>query len=616
MKSLNLLLTLSFACLSILCADALGKEPDSPAHSGPVLSIVSHHWVTKVSASNFVAVRPGSVYDIRTYFEQRAGLIRPTFNYIFHDTGLGTADALYPVFQTGYQGHWGQLIPALFSEKNRHIDHYSTGITPEGCRVESAYWVRHIDEFPDMYQEERQQGYTLIDIGFDYYIKERPDAQCGRHRAFDPDPDFYPIQELKKYAVDFRVLADIPDNLLNKFEAKIALLRLVDEEFSRKKWPRFDEIYSIDKNSLWYYPDGHAKDYGFNSRFDLGQGNKSIDQSEKLIVEADQLLRNSIELDNLLEDYEFKKLLQFLQGQPTVDFDLTHEPGKDALRLSDVDSKKHFYSRGLEVIPIENVYADVADIENYKLASIVVRPFQQVADTKFESERVVPQLRFIFQLHRENQPLEQLFLHLIFDGVDRYGTAELRRVQQLEFLNAWNDVISRADSEDYQEMLLAFIGKYSQRPVQELNFSSALTGIWIFGSLSQTKGPGDGLQAVRIERKGIDVGYYSSAWDNRLFRDAMNEAEPLRRQELSDHLQQVTPEFYRDPRRTDVHAIKFNEMTCAQCHHMSARDGVHVSLNDKVDRRNTAITKASEFTYRELQRQLQFGEFYLKDWLN
>ena len=616
MKNLFLLLTLSFTCPFISNAETVGKESASPAHFGPILSVVSHHWEVKVSESNYVAMRPGSVYDIRTYFEQRAGFLRPTFNYVFHDTGLGTADALYPIFQTGYQRHWGQLLPAMFNEKHRHIDHYSTGNTPEGCRVESVYWVRHIDEFPDMYHEERQQGYTLVDIGFDYYIKEQVDAQCGRHSAFDPDPEFQPTKELKKYAADFKTLSDIPDNLLNKFEAKIGLLRLVNEEFSRKKWPRFSEIYSMDDNSLWYYPGGHAKDYGINSRFDLGEGNESIDQSSKLIVEANLSLGNSVSLGDLLKSSEFERLLQFLQGRPTAAFDPAQEAGKDTLRLSDVIAKKNFYSRGLQVIPIEDVQTDVTNIDNYKMVSIVLRPFQQVSDIGFEEKRVIPQLRFIFQLHRDNQPLDQLFLHLTFDGVDRYSDPEARRTQHLEFLTGWNEVVSQTEPKDRQVAILAFIEEYTRRPVQELNFSSSLTGIWIFGSLSRTMDSADELQAVRVERKGIDVGYYSSAWDNRLFRKAMTLATPARRQELSNHLKKLTPKIYRDPRRTDVHAINFDEMTCAQCHHMSARDGVHVSLNDKIDRRNTDITKTSEFTYRELQRQLQFGQSYLKNWLD
>lgn len=131
---------------------------------GYPLSIVRHRWQEVITESNHAALRPGSVYDILTHFEQNSGRTRPEFNYLFFDTGLGAADPIYPVFQVGYQESWPQLIKAGFSEQNRHIDHFSTGDTPEGCRIQSVYWVRHIDEFPDMYGALRAEGYTLIDI--------------------------------------------------------------------------------------------------------------------------------------------------------------------------------------------------------------------------------------------------------------------------------------------------------------------------------------------------------------------------------------------------------------------------------------------------------------------
>ncbi len=141
---------------------------------GYPLSIVRHRWQEVITESNHAAPSgPGSVYDILTHFEQNSGRTRPEFNYLFFDTGLGAADPIYPVFQVGYQESWPQLIKAGFSERDRHIDHFSTGDTPEGCCIQSVYWVRHIDEFPDMYGALRAEGYTLIDISFDYYVKLR-----------------------------------------------------------------------------------------------------------------------------------------------------------------------------------------------------------------------------------------------------------------------------------------------------------------------------------------------------------------------------------------------------------------------------------------------------------
>ena len=46
-------------------------------------------------------------------------------------------------------------------------------------------------------------------------------------------------------------------------------------------------------------------------------------------------------------------------------------------------------------------------------------------------------------------------------------------------------------------------------------------------------------------------------------------------------------------------------MTCAQCHQMAGRDGVHVLLNDGLDRRITTSYNATEYVFRELDRQLR-----------
>src|SRR5690606_31991165 len=97
------------------------------------LAKVRHTTRAKIMESNSVATRPGSVYDNVTVFELYSG-VRPRFMYEFIDTGLGTAEPLYPHYQKGNQASWAQLWPAWFSEENRHIDHYSSVETPEGCR--------------------------------------------------------------------------------------------------------------------------------------------------------------------------------------------------------------------------------------------------------------------------------------------------------------------------------------------------------------------------------------------------------------------------------------------------------------------------------------------------
>ena len=226
------------------------------------LAIVRHHWLAKIVESNHAALRPGSIYDMITYFEQNFGFSRPTFNYRFLDTGLGTADPLYPLFQKGFQGSWKQLLPAFFSSKNRHLDHFSSVMTPEGCRVDSVYLVRHVDDFPDRYQEERAAGYTLVDIAFNYYTKLTPDAECGRHVSHEPDPAFKPVEALRPYLDNFKTLEDIPPDLLSRYEAKIGILKPVSEEFSRTAWPRYKDAYSLEKNSLWYYREAYEEAYG------------------------------------------------------------------------------------------------------------------------------------------------------------------------------------------------------------------------------------------------------------------------------------------------------------------------------------------------------------------
>ncbi len=573
------------------------------------LSIVSHRWQDKIVESNYVTIRPGSVYDISTYFEQNFGFPNPKFNYLFRDTGLGAADPIYPVFQSGHQGGWHQLLPAMFSKKNRHIDHYSRLPTPEGCLVESSYLVRHIDEFPNLYHQEREEGYTLVDISFDYYTKLKPEAQCGRHRSHLPDRNFDPIRTIKKYAKKFKSAKDLPPEILQKYEFKIGLLRMISEEFNSKKWPRFKDVYTLENNSLWYYPNGFEPDYGIREsrpQFDFAY----LDKPSQFIIPASFEVQNRFPVSYFLHE-EFNAYVDFLDGRPTHDYDIMTEPGKDALQLSDV-TNKHIYSHGLEVVPIHNVYSDVSNPSNYKLVSIVIRPYEPEEDILFTQPEKISQLRFVYQLvdpHDSSRHYDQLFLHLIYDAVDREAPPEIRQIQTYEFLKRVDDLayVENFDHGYYNELLSKLIEDSTQRPVQALSFSSALTGIWVFGSLSRSYNEKRNLEAVRIIREGVDVGYYSTAYDNNLFREAMMQASGERRKRLETHLKDLSPEFYRDPRRMDPHAMTFNRMTCAQCHQMSGRDGIHISFNDHLDRRITTPIRATEYLFREIDRQLMEG---------
>ena len=280
---------------------------------GYPLSIVRHRWQEIITESNHAALRPGSVYDILTHFEQNFGRTRPEFKYLFFDTGLGAADPIYPVFQVGHQQSWSQLITAGMSEQNRHIDHFSTGDTPEGCRIQSVYWVRHIDEFPDMYAGLRADGYTLIDISFDYYVKLRPDAQCGKHDAHELSENFDPFKAIYGYAEAFKTFTDIPPELLAKYEAKVGVLKLITQDFKTRQddWASYDQSYSLRDNSMWFYPDGFAPDHGIDTPRPQS-GLRFLTQPKHLFYAAEPALERQFPLATTLGEEGFSRLLKFL----------------------------------------------------------------------------------------------------------------------------------------------------------------------------------------------------------------------------------------------------------------------------------------------------------------
>ena len=75
-------------CLSAVCLLSIFYT----FADGYPLSIVRHRWQEVITESNHAALRPGSVYDILTHFEQNVGWSHPQFKYLFFDTGLGAAD--------------------------------------------------------------------------------------------------------------------------------------------------------------------------------------------------------------------------------------------------------------------------------------------------------------------------------------------------------------------------------------------------------------------------------------------------------------------------------------------------------------------------------------------
>jgi hypothetical protein len=593
----------------MVLAISFKPEPVAAGRTIP-LAIVKHHWQEKITESNHAALRPGSIYDIFTYFEQNFGLRRPTFKYLFFDTGLGASDPIYPIFQEGYQGSWGQIIKAGFSEKNRHIDHYSEGETPEGCLIKSAYFVRHVDDLPELYKEERADGYTLVDISFDYYIKTKPDAECGRHIANDPDDNFDPFKEIKKYRKKFRTFDDIPADLLKKYEAKVGILKLVTEEFGKRKWPRYDKVYTPENNSLWYYPNGFLEDYGINTPRPQKEL-EHLNQALQLIMPASEELAREISLEKLTSQDDFQKLLNFWDGRPVPDFDANTEPGLDTFSLSQITSK-NYYTFGTQIAPILDPHGDVSNRKNYRLVAAILHPFESKIGINIDNKEKNPQLRFNFQLvdpKDSHRPYENLHIELIFDVVDPLATSEVQAAQRKQCMKDMDLVTavrsSDASSQEKDLAMKLFLHKYSKRPPQSIFFSTSLTGIWVWGQLSREDIPDGALQAVRIIRSGIDVGYYSSAYDTVLFRQEALRANGDRKVEIEKILSDLIPEFYRDPRRGNVHAINMERVTCAQCHQMAGRDGVHVGFNDRLDRRVKTSYRATEFTIRQLDRQLQ-----------
>jgi hypothetical protein len=599
MKKIAGIIFVCVLCVVVMLAD------------GAPLSIVRHRWQEIIVESNHAALRPGSVYDIVTHFEQNFGPTHPKFNYLFFDTGLGAADPIYPVFQSGDQRNWLQLIKAGLSENKRRIDHTSTGETPEGCRVVSNYWVRHIDEFPDMYADLRAQGYTLIDISFDYYIRLRPDAQCGKHTAHELNDSFDPVKAIDKYADTFRSLADIPPELLAKYEAKVGVLKLVTETFKTRKddWKSYAASYTLRENSLWFYPEGFAPDHGVDTPRSTGL--KHLKQPKHLFFGTEPALDARFPLTRTLGKEGFASVLNFLKGKPRPDFDPKAEPAGDTLDITHQVTSTNFYTSGITTEPIRDVIGDVSHPAHFRLVAVILRPGEPERDVHFPGLQDIPQVRMVYQLTSPRFPgraYEQLFIHLNFDAIDRLRPVPERRRATADFLRRADALtgLREAGGPDAGNATADFIEEsIGNRPVEAVSWSSSLTGIWVFGILSRAENAARTLEAVPIVQEGINVGYYSSAYDTPLYREAIGKAEGGDKARWEKLLDDLTPRAYRDPRRHDPQILTFDRMTCAQCHQMAGRDGVHIALNDGLDRRITTSYHATEYLFRELDRQLR-----------
>lgn len=586
--------------------------PAPQINDDPNLVTMHDFLLAKVAYSNFATLRPGSIYELRVHFEENLGFPRPTFNYLFTDTGLGAAEPLYPVMQSGYQASYLQLL--LSSGSNQHLDHFSDMVTPEGCRVQSIYIIRGIQNFPE-YQKEAAEGYSLVDVSWDYTTRMRPGAECGRHRANNPDLNFDPVEFIKPYLDNFQSMDQIPASVLAKFEAKINLEKVIKREVSsvidRQAWPTYAEQYSLNQNSLWYYPQGHSEDYGVNTSRPQ-PGHEMLNLPRHFVFPASSALGQMLPLSQAIKPQEFSQLQNMLQGQPVAGYDPAKEPGDDAFSLAQINTS-HILTAGRQVFPIrspKNVRAQVLDPASYRLVQAIVRPYENEVDFHHPNGITVPEMRLVYQWVGPSQNYEQVFLHLTYNAVDRNADKATQALQQKIFMDLLAELNHVRDTQPQQADAAteAFLKRViAFQPVESIAFSSSLTGIWVFGQLTRSYNEAGNLVADNITRHGLKVGYYSTAYDNQIFRDAAANATGARQTELQDVLDALTPVTYRDPRRNDTSKLTFKSVTCAQCHQMAGHDGIHVRFNDFIDSRISTPTISTEYLYRELDRQLKEG---------
>src|SRR6202000_3249349 len=172
--------------------------------------------------------------------------------------------------------------------------------------------------------------------------------------------------------------------------------------------------------------------------------------------------------------------LNFWSGKPTPDFDPAKEPGHDTLRLSDVTTA-NVYTSGLHLEKIQDVVGDVGDPRHFRLVAMSIKPYERQDAIAWSGLRVVPQIRFVYQLmdpRQPDRPLEQLYLHLKWDVVDRLASADVQKKQHLDFL-ARVDELTRAretQAANREELLQKFIADFTTaRPIEQLAFSSSLS---------------------------------------------------------------------------------------------------------------------------------------------
>ncbi|MBT3980017.1 MAG: hypothetical protein HOE90_01615 [Bacteriovoracaceae bacterium] len=600
--------------LSAIAADSekgYETEYDKPEYSKRMASVY-HETRVKVLESTSPVIRPLSEYDIKTIFETRGGK-RPKFNYYIYDAGLGTEELIYPVFQSGWMKNWFQLIPGIFGAVGK-TDIYSITDLKEGCKVWTYYNIRKLKKSPkDMFASVKQKGFKYLVLRFEYYQKSHKDAHCGKHVANELGADLFdPFDIIKEYK-DIYSLSEFPADLMPKFEIKISATKYIDTETKKRKIKRIDKRQiKPENNSLFYYkgsPVAHLDTEESNPQVDA----PALEFASQTVFPANKLMREKIVLKNLLTEVEFKRFVKMLEGQPVAGYSSSDEPGGDTLKLENITST-NLYTAGVDRWKNLDRGKITTDINNYVVAGFVVKPYEKETDASFDGLRVVPQIRFVFQLKdpASGKYLEQVGIHLNFDAIDRLQDKATRDASHKLFLKDLEALANGKGSKNYDQKTIDFLTKYiSGKGAENLAWSSSLTGPWVFGALSSVDNDKRILVPVRLKWHGVDLGYYSSVHDGDVFKDALKSDDPaVDKEAIVKGFEALDASHYRDPKRMDVDKIGFSAVTCSQCHHMSGKDAIFLKYNDGVDPRDKREVTPSEFIYRESNRQLKFGKSF------
>ena len=266
---------------------------------------------------------------------------------------------------------------------------FSTGDTPEGCRIQSVYWVRHINEFPGPcttpfvthgYSRSIDISLRLLRRSFD------PMRNAASTRRMRLTREFRSVQgDLRLRRRRSKRFADIPPDLLAKYEAKVGVLKMITPRISRQSHrPLADATthsYSLRDNSMWFYPDGFAPDYGIEHATKAERAQMIGDSTRA----ADLFLAGTVRTCRAAFDAEPYALpadglrqscWMRLKGKPTPDFDAAKaEPGGRHARYHHAGHAPRTSTRRAPPSSRSGMSSPMSPIQNtYKLVSVILRP--------------------------------------------------------------------------------------------------------------------------------------------------------------------------------------------------------------------------------------------------